>query len=138
VGAGRAEQDVLEHGQVREQVERLEHQAKPAPDAHRVHRGVGDDLAVQEHVAVVDLVEQVDAAQQRRLARPGRSDQRDRLVLGDGEVDAAEDRRVAVGLSHALHLEDRRGHACASPPRRMRLRACIRSTIRASGTVTSR
>ena len=44
--------------------------------------GVGDDLPVEQDVAIVDLLQQVDAAQERRLARAGRADQGDRLVLG--------------------------------------------------------
>ena len=75
---------VLQHGQVREEVEGLEDEAEPAPDRHRLDRGVGDHLAVEEDVAVVDLLQQVDAAQQGRLARPRGADQRDRLVLADG------------------------------------------------------
>ena len=78
-----AEHDVLEHGQVREQVVGLEDEPEPAADRDRVDRGVGDHLAVEEDVAVVDLLEQVDAAQQRRLARARGADQRDRLVLAD-------------------------------------------------------
>ena len=67
--AHRAEHDVLEHGQVREEVERLEDHPEPAAHLDRIDGRVGDDLAVEQHVAVVDLLEQVDAAQQRRLAR---------------------------------------------------------------------
>ncbi len=45
---------------------------------------VGDVDAVQQDLAVVDLLQQVDAAQQGRLPRAGGADQRDDLVLGDG------------------------------------------------------
>jgi hypothetical protein len=102
----RAEHDVLPHRHVREEVVCLEDHAEPAPDPHHVHRGVGDHLAVEQHVAVVDLLEQVDAAQQRRLARARRADQRDRVVLGHLQVDPAQDFDAAVGLGHALDLQD--------------------------------
>ena len=81
VRAHGGERDVLEHAQVREEVEGLEDHAEPAAHGDRVDRRVGDDLAVEQHVAVVDLLEQVDAAQQRRLARARRADQRDGGVL---------------------------------------------------------
>ena len=72
-----AEDDVLEHRQVREEVVGLEDDAEAPADRHRLNRRVGDHLAVEEDVAVVDLLEQVDAAQQRRLARAGGADQGD-------------------------------------------------------------
>ena len=44
---------------------------------------VGDVLAVEQDATAVDRVEQVDAAQQRGLARAARADQAHHLVLGD-------------------------------------------------------
>jgi hypothetical protein len=129
MAAHRRERDVLERGQVREEVERLEHHPEPAAHRDRLHRRVGDHLAVQQHVAVVDLLEQVDAAQQRRLARPRGADQRDGRVLGDLEVDPAQHRPLAVRLRDAADLE----HGAHS--RRDRSQ---RSSSRASGTVTQR
>src|SRR3954469_18839952 len=123
----RAEHHVLEHRQVREQVERLEHDPEPAADAHRIDGRVRDHRPVEQHVAVVDLLEQVDAAQQRRLARARGADQRHGAVLGHRQVDAAQRRRVAVRLGDPAYLEDGRHR-----------RRPIRSTIRASGTVTQR
>ena len=84
----RRQRDVVQHGHVREQVVRLEDHADPAAHAVGVDPRVGDVLAVEPDRAVVDRLQQVDAAQQRRLARAGRADQRDHLVLGDVEVDA--------------------------------------------------
>ena len=55
------ERHVVEHGEVREEVVVLEDD--PDPRAHRVgvHPRVGDVLARQEDLAVVDALEQVDA-----------------------------------------------------------------------------
>jgi hypothetical protein len=114
---------------VREQVERLEHHAEPPPHRDRLDRRIGDHVAVQEDVAVVDLLQQVDAAQQRRLAGPGRADQRDGRVLRDGQVDPAQHGPLAVRLGHALDVEHRRHR---------RRRRSQRSSSRASGTVTQR
>jgi hypothetical protein len=130
----RREHDVLEHAQMREQVERLEDHPEPPAVGDRVAAGLGDHLAVEQHVAVVDLLEPVDAAQQRRLARAGRADQRDRLVLLDGEVDPAQHLAVPVGLGDPAQLEH--AHAGAPTPKASSRRRCMRSTTRASGMVT--
>ena len=131
VGARRRQDHVLEHREVREEVERLEDEAQAPAHADRRARGVGDDLAVEEDVAVVDLLEQVHAAQQRRLAGPARADQGDRLVRAHLEVDAAQDVRLAVGLGDAARLQHGRAHRAA-------LLRSMRSSRRASGMVTSR
>ena len=52
--------------------------------------GAGDLLAVEQDAAAVDRVEQVDAAQERRLAGAARADEAHDLVLVDGEVDVVE------------------------------------------------
>ena len=119
VRAHRPEHDVLENRHMGEQVEGLEHHPEPAADRDRVDARVGDHLAVEQDVAVVDLLEQIDAAQQRRLARAGGADQRDGLVLVHLQVDPAQHLGVAVGLRDAADLEHG-GHGCGS---------CIRSTI---------
>jgi hypothetical protein len=133
VPLNQAEEHVVEDVQVREEVVGLENEAEAAAHRHRVHGGVGDHLAVQEDVAVVDLLEQVDAAQKRRLARPGGADQRDRLVFVDGEIDAAQDLELAEGLGDAPDLDDRLAgaHERALPRSQ-------RSSRRAHGIVTSR
>ena len=64
----RRQRDVVEDAQVREQVERLEDDADPAPDAVDVDARRGDVLAADLDPAGVDRLEQVDAAEQRGLA----------------------------------------------------------------------
>ena len=73
---------VLEHREVREQVELLEHHADVA--AHRVDRlhVVGELDAVDDEVARLMLLEPVDAADQRGLARARRAADDDALALG--------------------------------------------------------
>ena len=133
VAAPAAEDDVLEHAQVREQVVGLEDEPEPAPDPDRVDRGIGDHLAVEEDVAVVDLLEQVDAAQERRLARAGGADQRDRLVLGDLEVDPVQHLASPKALvTPRISSTGPRRHVAA--PRR----SSQRSSSRASGIVIAR
>ena len=111
----RRQRDVGQRGHVREQVERLEHHAHRLPRAASASIArVADVAAVEQDLAVVDVLEQVDAPQQRRLARPGRADQHDDLVLGDVEVDAVEHRAVVrSALTQAPHRQHRCGRHSA-------------------------
>ena len=101
---------------MRKEVVGLEHHPEPAPDVDRVDRGVGDHLAVEEDVSVVDLLQQVDAAQDRRLSRPRGADQRDGLMLGDSEVDPMQNLTLPEGLGHAGQLQDGLAHRRVPPP----------------------
>ena len=69
VHASHRQGDVVEHRHVREEVERLEHDADALPDLVGVVPRVGEVDAVEEHEPVVDALQLVDAAQQGRLAR---------------------------------------------------------------------
>ena len=73
----------------------------------------GSDLvAAEEDAAGVERLEQVHAAQQRRLARARRADHADHLVLGDREVDPAQHLVPPERLVDVLELD--RVHARAS------------------------
>jgi hypothetical protein len=63
----RADRDVVDHAHVGEQVEALEHHPDAPPDRVGVEAWLGDVDPVEEHLAVVGRLEQVHAAQQRRL-----------------------------------------------------------------------
>ena len=106
----RRDRDIAECGQMRKQVEALEDEAD-------LLALLGELAVAQMHVAAVDLLladqravdvdvaggrllEIVDAAQQRRLARAARADDRDLLAARNVEADAGQ------------HLESRRS-ACA-------------------------
>jgi polar amino acid transport system ATP-binding protein len=136
VGAALAEDDVLQRGHVGEEVVGLEDEPEAAANRDRVDGRIGDRLAVEEDVAIVDVLEQVDAAQQGRLARARGADQRHRFVLAHGQVDPPQHLALAEGFGHAADLEHRGAGRCAhrtapsGPP--------IRSTIRAVGIVTAR
>ncbi len=88
------EGDVLEHREVREEVVALEHRAEPRTDPVRIDPGVGDVLAAEQDLPVVDRLEQVEAAQQGGLARPARTDHGDHLVGRDLDRDAPQHRPV--------------------------------------------
>ena len=62
----------------------------------------GDLVAVEHDPTGVDRLEQVDAAEQGRLARARGADEADDLVLGDRQVDPAQDLDAAERLVEAL------------------------------------
>ena len=113
---------VAERGHVREQVEVLEDH--PDVDALLGDLGlaqlvelvaalpVADQHAVHPQPAGVDLLQVVDAAQERRLARAGRPDDAHHLAALDRQVDALEHLEPAEALVHALGQHHRR----PSPP----------------------
>ena len=120
-GDGRLDH-VVQHGQVREQVEALEDEADPGPLAQdralaqlvqpAADGPDADQLAVDADEAGVQLLQVVDRAQQRRLARPGRAEDDGDLALLDVEVDA----RAAPGGCRRTSSPPGPGPR-ASPPR---------------------
>ena len=93
----------------------------------------GDLLALDDDASPVDRLEQVHTAEQRRLARAGRADQADDVVLGDVQVDAAEHLQLPEGLVHTVE-EQRFAHALDAC-RLRRSRSTSQSVNRASGIV---
>ena len=75
---------------------------------------VADELAVDEQAARIDLLEVVDAAKERALARARRAEQADDLARADLEVDALEYLVSAEGLVHLLRFDHQAGHRAAT------------------------
>ena len=139
VHPARRQRAVVEHGQVREQVVGLEDHPDPAADRARVDARVGDLLALERDDAVVDVLEQVQAAQQRRLARAGRADQADHVVrAATSRSTSSRTTLVAVRLAEVLDLAAARviGHRAALP-RAASSRRPSQSVSRASGIVSA-
>jgi len=88
-----AEGDVLGDGHMLEQRVVLEHEADP-PLLHGKARRV---QRVKEHGAAMGRVEAGDDAQQRRLARARRTEQRDELARRNVERDVAQ-RRIGAEI----------------------------------------
>ena len=111
-----AEHDVAGGGQMREQVEALEDHAGhrtlarqfavAEPVAAAIRRAVADGLAVEDDVAALILFQQVDAAQQRRLARAAGADDRDDVAPVEIEVDALEHVDGAEPLGQAADRQE--------------------------------
>ena len=108
--------DVLERGHVREEVEALEDHAdllallRDVPllvlDELAVGLAVADEVAVHEDPALLDLLEVVDAADERRLARSRRADDDDHFLALDGHRHAFEDVQPAEPLVDVGRLDD--------------------------------
>ncbi len=114
-----AEGDVLEDAHVAEQRVVLEDEA----DAAVARAALGRVLAVEEHVAGVGELESGDDAQQRRLARARRPEQRDQLAFLHLEVHRAQRGEGAETLGDAacfdahalLHSNSRARRASHAP-----------------------
>jgi hypothetical protein len=91
-GPRAAERDVGAH-RVGEQEAVLEDDAQRAAQRHRVQ--VPDVAAADPHRARGDVVEARQQAHHRRLARPGRADEREGLPRLDPQRDAGQHRSVA-------------------------------------------
>jgi hypothetical protein len=78
----------------------LEHEAH-APLADRA---VGDVLVAEQDAAAVGEIQARDQAQQRGLARAGRSQQRDQLAGADVEVDPLQGGKLAELLGDVADL----------------------------------
>ncbi len=103
---------VRERGHVRVEVEGLEHHADAPARAVDVGAPVEHVDAIDHDRARGGLLQSVEAAQERRLARPGRADHEDELALGHDEVDATQHVQGAEMLVDPARLDDRaRGSA---------------------------
>ena len=77
---------------------------------------VADQLAVDVQPPGVDLLQVVDAAQERRLAGAGGADEAEDLARLDLEVDALEDLEMAERLVDAFGADHRLRHQWPTPP----------------------
>ena len=98
--------DVVDHREIAQQVELLKDEADLAvaqPGQRAVAMAV-DPRAVELDLARARLVEQADEIEQRALAAARRAHHRNKLALGDVEIDVVERRRLdplgAVQLAH--------------------------------------
>ncbi|MNV67307.1 hypothetical protein D3C71_1601050 [compost metagenome] len=103
----RRDHQVLQHGQVREQVVLLEHEAHTLSQRDEVGLRL---QAVHAHAAHLDgaalrTQQPGDASQYGRLARPGWADDGHRLALPDLDVDALEHLGIAKRQMHIAQAD---------------------------------
>ena len=122
---------------MREQVVRLEDDADLPPQRVDVHLRPGEHLTVDDDRPLVDVLEQVDAAEERRLPGARRADQADDLVEIDGEVDPVQHLELAEALRDVLERDEVRVRRAHSAWARSRCSRCLMrwSVKRASGIV---
>ncbi len=97
------EPDVVANGHVREHRVALEHHR----DLTRARGKVGHIAVADEHLAIVNVLEPGDTAEQRRLAAAGRAEQHEELAVLHFEADIAERGGLAVGLGEVLDADPR-------------------------------
>ena len=98
---------VLQHGEMREQVEVLEHHADYTANRLDVLEVAGQLGAIDHDAPLLVLFQAVDAANGGGLARTGRPAEDDTLALLHAEVDVLEHVELAVPLVHALQQDHR-------------------------------
>ncbi len=97
-------------------------------------RGIADIAAAEQYLPSVDVLEQVDAPQQRRFPRTRRPDQHHDFVLADVEIDAVEHGSVVVRLDQTTHRQQGGRHTA---PCRVATRPAAQSASRADGTASA-
>ena len=93
-----SERDVLQDGLVGEQVERLEDHADLGAQSGELLAFLGQEVAVDADLALVDRLEPVDRPTQRGLPGSRRADHDDDLAAVDVDVDVLEHVQVAEPL----------------------------------------
>ena len=101
----RRKRDVVQDRHVRKEVEALEHHADLGANAIDV--GGRKLLATDGDLSLGRHIEVVDGAQERRLARTGRPDDDDDLLVRDLKVDPFQDEVVAERLAEAFNAYHR-------------------------------
>ena len=114
---GRRERHVVEHAHVREQVEALEHDPDVLAQRVQVDAATRHPLAVEPDLTLLDRLQRVDAAQQRRLAAARRPDEAHDLVLLDAQGHAAQHLVVAEVACGRRRARGRLNSPASSPCR---------------------
>jgi hypothetical protein len=110
-GAHGTEHHVLQDVQVREEVVGLEDHSDVAAHEVRVDAGIRQLLTEERDPALLDGLEQIRAAQQRRLPRARGADETDHLVTMQLQRYSLKDLILAEALDHRLHVEDDLAHS---------------------------
>ena len=101
----RAEGEVVEDSEVREEVELLEDHADFAPEIARLFGAAGEEFTVQADFAFLVVFQAVDAADQRRFARTGRAADDEALAFFHVQVDVFQGMVFAVPLVEVVDVD---------------------------------
>ena len=123
---------------MRKQVELLKDDTNPGAGLVDIDARVADVLTLEEDLPVVDAFEQVDRLQQRRLARPARTDECDDPMLVHVEINTAQHLRaieVLVQVGDPQH--GKLGHTVPPICSRFCARAVSQSVSRMNGQLSA-
>src|SRR3954453_6503821 len=95
---------------MRIKIERLKHHADLAAHCVDVGAPIHQIDPVNAYRPGTRLLQAVAAAQERTLARAGRTDDEDELLRVDGKINAAKHLDVAEAFAQPTNFEDRRRH----------------------------
>jgi hypothetical protein len=101
--AGIGERDIVADRAIEQHVF-LQDDANLTPQPGNIHRGEID--AVDQHAPALGEIEPLDELGQRRLARPGRSDNADHLTGGNGDIHIVQNLRPVRTIAEGDVLED--------------------------------
>ncbi len=105
--ADRAEGDIFQRRQVREQIELLEHHAGFLADQPIVHFRIVGFQAVDDQIAAGDFFQLVDAAQQGGFAGAGRPDDHHHFAFVDLQIDVVQHLGLAKMLGDVFKFNHR-------------------------------
>src|SRR5579863_2535294 len=77
------EAEIIDDAKMRKQLEMLEHHADPGAQLRQIGLGIADGNAVNDDLPLLERLQRVDAFDQRRFSRAGRTAHNDHLALGD-------------------------------------------------------
>ena len=112
---GGGQQDVIQHGQVREQLVALEHHADALAQLGQVLAAVGDRFIAQPDAAALGGFQTIQTAQQGALAAAGRADHHDDLAGLDGKADVVQHRGLTISLDQMFNSQNRFCHVRSLP-----------------------
>ena len=98
--------DVLQHGLPVQRTRMLEHDADTLP-SDAVRRPAGDVDAIQQHPAIVGLLDAQDQLHHGRFAGSVRPDQSEDLPRADLQADVVHRDQAAEALADVLHIQQR-------------------------------
>ena len=96
--------DILQSGQMGEEIEGLEHGANGSPVSHQFLLPIDDFTIVQKKGATIRCLQARNDAQKRRLAAAGRTNQGEGVHLIEVEIDILQHDLATEGLGQIWSL----------------------------------
>ena len=111
----RSQHNVVQHGQMREQLIVLEYHADALAQTRQPLAAVGNSLIAQADAPALGGLQRVDAAQQRALAAAAGAYHHDDLAGADGKADVIQHCIFPIALDQMLYGQNRFWHGSLPP-----------------------